>query len=142
MQLTPCVCQESVEHIVLLLRMCLLGTHRDKFTVTFTILETRTSSLFHSWSVFPSVDMRPFGVTIPASVPQRSEIPEGLTYYPVVTTGIKVLLHNFPFQLALKGLTDFFADLSTSDVHIPCYCHTVPFGNNFKVHEVLQNAQQ
>jgi hypothetical protein len=27
--------------------------------------------------------MIPFGVTIPATVPQRSEIPEGLTNYPV-----------------------------------------------------------
>jgi len=29
------------------------------------------------------VDMLRFGVTIPATVPQRSEIPEGLTNYPV-----------------------------------------------------------
>ena len=29
------------------------------------------------------VDMLPFGVTIPATVPQRSEIPEGLMNYPV-----------------------------------------------------------
>jgi hypothetical protein len=36
------------------------------------------------WSVSPSVDMLPFGVTIPASVPQRSEIPEGLTIHPVL----------------------------------------------------------
>jgi hypothetical protein len=36
-----------------------------------------------TWSVSPSVDMLPFGVTIPASVPQRSEIPEGLMNYPV-----------------------------------------------------------
>ena len=36
-----------------------------------------------TWSVSPSVDMLPFGVTIPATVPQRSEIPEGLTNYPV-----------------------------------------------------------
>ena len=28
--------------------------------------------------------MLPFGVTIPATVPQRSEIPEGLTNYPVL----------------------------------------------------------
>jgi hypothetical protein len=35
------------------------------------------------WSVSPFVDMHPFGVTIPATVPQRSEIPEGLTNYPV-----------------------------------------------------------
>ena len=33
----------------------------------------------------PSVDMLPFGVTIPVTVPQRSEIPEGLMNYPVYT---------------------------------------------------------
>jgi hypothetical protein len=32
----------------------------------------------------PSVDMLPFGVTIPASVPQRSEIPEGLMNYCII----------------------------------------------------------
>ena len=31
--------------------------------------------------VSPSVDMFPFGVTITATVPQRSESPEGLTNY-------------------------------------------------------------
>jgi hypothetical protein len=31
-----------------------------------------------TWSVSPSVDMFSFGVTIPATVPQGSEIPEGL----------------------------------------------------------------
>jgi hypothetical protein len=30
--------------------------------------------------------MLPFGVTIPATVPQRSEIPEGLMNYPVYAT--------------------------------------------------------
>jgi hypothetical protein len=39
-----------------------------------------------TWSVSPSVDMLPFGVTIPAAVPQRSEIPEGLMNYPVLNT--------------------------------------------------------
>jgi len=38
-----------------------------------------------SWSVSPSVDMLPFGVTFPATVPQISEIPEGLTNYPVLS---------------------------------------------------------
>jgi hypothetical protein len=36
-----------------------------------------------TWSVSPSVDMLPFGVTIPATVPHRSEIPEGLRNYSV-----------------------------------------------------------
>ena len=35
-----------------------------------------------TWSVSPSVDMLPFGVTIPATVPQGSEIPEGLMKNP------------------------------------------------------------
>ena len=38
-----------------------------------------------TWSVSPSVDMLPFGVTVLVTVPQRSEIPEGLTNYPVLT---------------------------------------------------------
>jgi hypothetical protein len=33
---------------------------------------------------FLPIDMLPFGVTIPATVPQRSEIPEGVTNYPVL----------------------------------------------------------
>jgi hypothetical protein len=36
-----------------------------------------------TWSVSPSVDMLPFGVTIPATVPQRLKIPVGLMNYPV-----------------------------------------------------------
>jgi hypothetical protein len=36
-----------------------------------------------TWCVSPSVDMLPFGVTIPATVPQRSAILEGLMCYPV-----------------------------------------------------------
>jgi len=36
-----------------------------------------------TWSVSPSVDMFLFHVTIPATVPQRSEISEGLMNYPV-----------------------------------------------------------
>jgi hypothetical protein len=37
-------------------------------------------------SVFPSVDMLPFGVTIPATVPQTSDIPERLMFYSVLVT--------------------------------------------------------
>jgi hypothetical protein len=39
----------------------------------------RTCKVGLKLEVSPSVDMLPFGVTIPASVPQRSEIPEGVT---------------------------------------------------------------
>jgi hypothetical protein len=35
-----------------------------------------------------SVDMLPFGVTIPATVPQGSEIPEGLMNNPVYIQGV------------------------------------------------------
>ena len=38
-------------------------------------------------SVSPSVDMLPLGVTIPATVPQGSEIPEGLMNNPVRSVG-------------------------------------------------------
>ena len=34
--------------------------------------------------------MLPFGVTIPATVPQRSEFPEGLTNFSVILTGLTV----------------------------------------------------
>jgi len=40
-------------------------------------------------SLSPSVDMLPFGMTIPATVPQRSEIPKGLMNYPVYNTDRK-----------------------------------------------------
>jgi hypothetical protein len=39
--------------------------------------------------------MLPFGVTFPATVPQRSEIPEGLMNYPVLIVGISVRLIYF-----------------------------------------------
>ena len=38
-----------------------------------------TCKLGQKLGIFLSVDMLPFGVTIPTTVPQRSEIPEGLT---------------------------------------------------------------
>jgi hypothetical protein len=41
------------------------------------------SKVGQTWSVSPSLDMLPFGVTIPATVPQGSEIPEGLMNNPV-----------------------------------------------------------
>jgi hypothetical protein len=41
-------------------------------------------------SVSPSADMLPFGVTIAATVPQRSDIPEGLKNYPVTRHSCKV----------------------------------------------------
>jgi hypothetical protein len=40
--------------------------------------------------------MLPFGVTIPATVPQRSEIPEELMNYPVMNIAEPVELPWFP----------------------------------------------
>jgi hypothetical protein len=37
--------------------------------------------------------MLPFGVIIPATVQQRSEIPEGLMDYPAFTTEVSVVLY-------------------------------------------------
>jgi len=42
-----------------------------------------TKFLSHTCNV---CGMLPFGVTIPATVPQRSEIPEGLMNYPLLGT--------------------------------------------------------
>jgi hypothetical protein len=49
-----------------------------------------------TWSVSPSVDILPFGVTIPATVPQGSEIPEGLMNNPVY-----FVKHLYMFQAYL-----------------------------------------
>jgi hypothetical protein len=54
-------------------------------------------------SVSPTVDMLPFGVTIPAAVPQGSEIPEGLTNNPVYISehGSRVKLPDADSQARL-----------------------------------------
>jgi hypothetical protein len=41
-----------------------------------------------TWNVSPSVEMLPLGVTIPATVPQGSEKPEGLVNNPVYSDKI------------------------------------------------------
>jgi hypothetical protein len=41
--------------------------------------------------------MLPFDVTIPATVPQRSEIPEGLTNYPVFVFVRRHFANETPF---------------------------------------------
>ena len=53
-----------------------------------------------SWSISPSVDMLLFDVTIPATVPQRSEISEGLTNYPVYFIARAVSLEGYLFSLS------------------------------------------
>ena len=57
--------------------------------------------------------MLPFGVTIPATVPQGSEIPEGLMNNPVYTI---ILYHYYPNTM---GLTHFkiFLGLLNFGVH-------------------------
>jgi hypothetical protein len=39
-----------------------------------------------TWRISLPLDMLPFGVTVPATVPQRSEFQEGLMNYPVYLT--------------------------------------------------------
>jgi hypothetical protein len=39
--------------------------------------------------------MLPFGVTIPATVPQRSEFPEGLLNYPVFSETVRKVMNYF-----------------------------------------------
>jgi hypothetical protein len=48
--------------------------------------------------------MLPFGVTIPATVPQRSEIPEGLTNYPVYFNMIYLSIHIVSKKTLLVSL--------------------------------------
>jgi hypothetical protein len=47
--------------------------------------------------------MLPFGVTIPATVPQKSEIAEGLTNYPVLLPYMHAYIHTY---INLKKFTD------------------------------------
>ena len=58
------------------------------------------------WSVSPSVDMLPLGVTIPATVPKRSEIPEGLMNNPVYVVALKVS-HNHIISEIYKTVPSF-----------------------------------
>jgi hypothetical protein len=61
-----------------------------------------------SLSLSLSVDMLPFGVTIPVTVPQRSEIPEGLMNYPV---------QNVIFQTNGYCLSDIIIASISTDRH-------------------------
>jgi hypothetical protein len=63
------------------------------------------SSTCKKLGVSPSVDMLPFSVTIPATVPQRLEIPEGLMNYPV---------HQGMEQFKLCRNSAFFAEKNRS----------------------------
>jgi hypothetical protein len=63
--------------------MCTLGDAAD---VNPVIKFLRHALQTETWSVSPSVDMLPFGVTTPATVPQGSEILEGLMNNPVFQT--------------------------------------------------------
>jgi hypothetical protein len=57
-------------------------------------LQCRTET----WSVSPSVDLHPFGVTIPATVPQRSELPERLINYPAFKYYVFVYVHTYVYM--------------------------------------------
>ena len=58
-----------------------LRNNQDRHSRKEHINRYRISPSF--FRVLSTVDMLPFGVTIPATVPQILEIPEGLTNYPV-----------------------------------------------------------
>jgi hypothetical protein len=74
--------------------------------------------------------MLPFGVTVPATVPQRSEIPEGLMNYPVYR-GLKkhVIMFTLAHQeLVKKGMKLFpvavsgpFRSLPSESTALLCY---------------------
>ena len=51
--------------------------------------------------------MLPFEVTIPASVPQRSEIPEGLMNYPVWALNFKGVIVTNSGNLNVRSNYDF-----------------------------------
>ena len=90
-------------------------------------------------SVSPSVDMPPFGVTIQATVPQRSEIPEGLMNYTVydktqftnaylfVCYVVYMFLKIVPIQTTTKMSLQFHFDV---------------FNNYLRMHSFLTILQQ
>jgi hypothetical protein len=49
-----------------------------------------TCRVGQKFGVFFPLNMLPFGVNIPVTVPQRSEIPEGLMNYPIYTIYIYI----------------------------------------------------
>ena len=66
--------------------------------------------------------MLPFGVTIPATVPQGSEIPERLMNKPVcVYIYIYILLRNSPNWAQTASLLGFI-----NHIHLDIYIHTYP----------------
>jgi len=65
------------------LDMSTLGGAADVNPVIKFLPHTLHVDRTETWSVSPSVYTLPFGVTIPATVPQRSESPEGIMNYPV-----------------------------------------------------------
>jgi hypothetical protein len=80
--------------------------------------------------------MLPFGVTIPATVPQRLEIPEGLMNYPVhwvpevLPPGVKSPVceadHSLPSVVEVKKLCAFMAWIegtSHYNGYTPRECH-------------------
>jgi hypothetical protein len=53
--------------------------------------------------------MLPFGVIIPATVPQRSEIPEGLTNYPVFQIKVYIIKRSrFPHTFKRVKLVYYY----------------------------------
>ena len=61
--------------------------------------------------------MLPFGVTIPATVPQRSEIPEGLNELPCIF-GSTVIL-NLEFVLRIFSSRQFVFDINHNSSGVP-----------------------
>ena len=59
-----------------------MGSRKLRFP-DFTTTAQDGGKVVSLTTISPSVDMLPFGVTIPATVPQGSEIPEGLMNNPV-----------------------------------------------------------
>jgi hypothetical protein len=63
-----------------------LRKNQDRHSRKDVCVSSTCKGRTETWSVSPSVDMLPFGVTIPATVPQTSDIPERLINYSVLVT--------------------------------------------------------
>jgi hypothetical protein len=73
-----------------------------------------------TWSVSPSVDMLPFGVTILATVPQGSEIPEGLMHNPVYQQYSRIYVNVLQVNPLSHFLPMNFVRISHLSVRAAC----------------------
>ena len=83
------------------------------------------------------LDMLPFGVTISATVPQRSEIPERLMNYPVFITYTRVLFINMK-----EGILNILLKLYQHYVETANAINLSTFKHSFPIHVLKRDVMK